>query len=218
MNAPAVSPTQEAGRDHIDDLDQLTVRVPITYPPITANALIHTPPPSAERKLSRASVSGKPPEECGVGLRVGDTFLGFQLMEELGQGAFARVFLAKQESLAGRPVALKVTLRPTREAERLARLQHTNVVPVYSVHNAPPVQVICMPYLGRRTVADVIRVHRDDQSVRDQDGRRTSGTRAARTTNVVDGASGPKSGTIPRPTRPAPRIAGDAPALIGDPV
>ena len=27
-----------------------------------------------------------------------------------------------------------------------------------------------MPYLGRRTVADVIRAYRDDQSVREQSG------------------------------------------------
>ena len=80
--------------------------------------------------------------------RVGDTICGFRLVGELGRGAFARVFLAHQEALADRPVALKVTLRPTREAERLARLQHTNVVPVHSVHDAAPAQLICMPFLG----------------------------------------------------------------------
>ena len=117
MHAPAVTPTREAGPDAAE-MGPLTVRVPVTYPPQTAQALIQTPPPTSERKLSRAVISGQAAEECGVGLRVGDNFLGFQLTEELGQGAFARVFLARQESLAGRPVALKVTLRPTREAER----------------------------------------------------------------------------------------------------
>jgi len=217
MHAPTASPTREAGLDNGADPGPLTIRVPITYPPPTAPALVYTPPPSAERKLSRALLSGRPAEECGVGLRAGDTFLGFELVEELGQGAFARVFLARQAALAGRPVALKVTLRPTREAERLARLQHTNVVPVYSVHNAPPVQVICMPYLGRRTVADLIRAHRDDQSVREQSGRRTSGTRAARTTNVVDGPSDPKSGPVPHAVRSVPIAPGERPPLIGDP-
>jgi serine/threonine protein kinase/Tfp pilus assembly protein PilF len=217
MHAPTATPTREAGLAEAHDLGPLTVRVPVTFPPLTAHALIGTPPPTAERKLSRAVLSGQSPEECGVGLRVGDTFLGFQLVEELGQGAFARVFLARQESLAGRPVALKVTLRPTREAERLARLQHTNVVPVYSVHNAPPVQVICMPYLGRRTVADVIRSYRDDNSVREQGGRRTSGTRAARSTNVADSSSDPKSSPARPVAQPIRVVPGDGPHLIGDP-
>ena len=217
MHAPTATPTREAGLAEAHDPGPLTVRVPITFPPLTAHALISTPPPTAERKLSRAVLSGQSPEECGVGLRVGDTFLGFQLVEELGQGAFARVFLARQESLAGRLVALKVTLRPTREAERLARLQHTNVVPVYSVHNAPPVQVICMPYLGRRTVADVIRTYRDDNSVREQGGRRTSGTRAARSTNVADSSAAPKSSTTRTAAQPIRVVPGDGPDLIGDP-
>lgn len=216
MHAPSGTPTREAGLAEAHDLGPLTVRVPVTFPPRTAHALSYTPPPTAERKLSRAVFSEQLPEECGVGLRVGDSFLGFQLVEELGQGAFARVFLARQESLAGRPVALKVTLRPTREAERLARLQHTNVVPVYSVHNAPPVQVICMPYLGRRTVADVIRTYRDDNSVREQGGRRTSGTRAARSTNVADSSSDPKSSPARRAAQPI-RVVPGGPDLIGDP-
>jgi serine/threonine protein kinase len=169
--------------------------------------------------LSRSLAPDGTADESGVGLRAGDTFLGFELIEELGQGAFARVFLARQQSLAGRPVALKVTLRPTREAERLARLQHTNVVPVYSVHNAPPVQVICMPYLGRRTIADVIRAYRADHSSREHVGRKTSGTRAARTTDLVESGSGPKSGpkpvVAPKPVTVAP---GDVPGLVGDPI
>lgn len=97
-------------------------------------------------------------------LRPGDTFYGFELVEELGQGAFARVFLAQQRALAGRLVVLKISRRPTREAERLARLQHTNVVPVYSVHDDPPVQIICMPFLGRTTIADVLRQYRWQRS------------------------------------------------------
>ncbi len=221
MHAPVSAPTREAGPvpDAADQPQQLTVRVPIVYPPPTAAAaLITTPPPSGDRKLSRSVFNDTNADESGVGLRVGDTFLGFNLVEELGQGAFARVFLAHQQSLAGRPVALKVTLRPTREAERLARLQHTNVVPVYSVHNAPPAQVICMPFLGRRTIADVIRAYRNEHSSRENTGRKTSGTRAARSTNVLESGSRPKikSGPVAAP-KPRAALPGD-PALIGDPL
>jgi serine/threonine protein kinase/Flp pilus assembly protein TadD len=219
MHAPVASPTREANGTETPDGGPMTERVPIFCPPMTAHALVQTPPPSSERRLSRSVVSHNTENECGVGLRVGDTFHGFHLVEELGQGAFARVFLAHQESLAGRPVALKVTLRPTREAERLARLQHTNVVPVYSVHNAPPVQVICMPYLGRRTIADVVRSYRNELSSRDLSGRRTSGTRAtARTTNAADSGVLPKSGVLSTIVRPASITLDGAPDLIGDPI
>src|SRR5262245_8726718 len=39
---------------------------------------------------------------------VGDDFLGFRIVGELGRGAFGRVFLARQGDLADRFVALKV--------------------------------------------------------------------------------------------------------------
>lgn len=87
---------------------------------------------------------------------VGSRLLHFQLDEELGRGAFARVYLARQESLANRLVVLKVTTVHTDEPQTLARLRHTNIVPVYSVHKSGPVQVVCMPYLGRATLGQVI--------------------------------------------------------------
>src|SRR5262249_9142922 len=36
-------------------------------------------------------------------------------------------------------------------------LQHTNIVPVYSVHRTGPLQVLCMPYFGATTLAVVVR-------------------------------------------------------------
>ncbi|HJZ54134.1 MAG TPA: protein kinase, partial [Gemmataceae bacterium] len=151
--------------------------------------------------------------------RSGETFLGFALVEELGRGAFARVFLARQESLANRLVALKVTRRPTREAEKLARLQHTNVVPVYSVHEARPVQVICMPFLGRRTIADALRRYHQEHPSRAPSARRTSRTRKDCTT-APSGSGAGSSGGVMSGTRPG-SVAGpdphpDAPPLIGD--
>ena len=135
-----------------------TVRLP-EFMPAAMPAV--TPPPVGSRlSLSAPGSVATTPAALGTMPEVGETFLGFKLVDELGRGSFARVFLAEQEALAGRQVALKVTLKPNREAERLARLQHANVVPVYSVHAAPPVQVICMPFLGRRTIADQLRLHR----------------------------------------------------------
>jgi serine/threonine protein kinase/Flp pilus assembly protein TadD len=134
----------------------------------TSSGVDLTPPPPP-RRLSLESSSPPTPVpttwDVIPELRAGNNFNGFELVEELGQGAFARVFLARQKALAGRLVVLKISRRPTREAERLARLQHTNVVPVYSVHNDPPLQIICMPFLGRQTIADLLRQYRWHRSV-----------------------------------------------------
>ncbi len=81
-------------------------------------------------------------------------FPEFEPVEELGKGAFGRVFLARQRDLADRLVAIKVTSDTTTEPERLARLQHTNIVPVYSVHRTAHWQAICMPFFGRHTLKD----------------------------------------------------------------
>ena len=86
----------------------------------------------------------------------GEQFAGFSLIAVLGRGAFATVFLAQQADLARRPVALKVTNLRTLEPQHLARLQHTNIVPIYSLHEANGLLAVCMPYLGDRTLADVI--------------------------------------------------------------
>lgn len=142
--------------------------VPLIGISSTSSSADLTPPPPSRRLALR--LSSPPSSAAGTSedvipdLRPGNTFYGFELVEELGQGAFARVFLARQQALAGRLVVLKISRRPTREAERLARLQHTNVVPVYSVHNDPPVQIICMPFLGRRTIADLLREYRLQRS------------------------------------------------------
>ncbi|MGL4555072.1 MAG: serine/threonine-protein kinase, partial [Gemmataceae bacterium] len=87
---------------------------------------------------------------------VGGEFLGFRLIAELGRGSFGRVFLGRQPDLSDRLVALKVSTEVLTESRKLARLQHTNIVPVYSVHRAGPLQAVCMPYYGSATLADVL--------------------------------------------------------------
>jgi serine/threonine protein kinase/predicted Zn-dependent protease len=86
---------------------------------------------------------------------LGATVWDFQLEEELGRGAFGRVYLARQQGLADRRVALKVTARSD-EPRQLAQLQHTNVVPIYSMHTQGALQAICMPFLGRTTLDQLV--------------------------------------------------------------
>jgi hypothetical protein len=88
--------------------------------------------------------------------RAGSHFLGFHLIHELGRGAFGRVYLAQQGELANRPVALKITTDWFGESYTLAQLQHTNIVPIYSVHRAPPFEAICMPYFGATTLSRIL--------------------------------------------------------------
>ncbi len=88
--------------------------------------------------------------------RAGESFLGFRLHGELGRGAFGRVFLAQQNDLANRWVALKVAPDLGGESQTLAQLQHTHIVPIYSVHEDGPLQAVCMPYFGATTLAHVL--------------------------------------------------------------
>ena len=89
---------------------------------------------------------------------VGQTIAGFFLVEELGRGSFARVFLAEERQLSDRPVALKVARTGSREPQLLARLQHTHIVPVHSYRTDPATELhlLCMPYFGRVTLARLL--------------------------------------------------------------
>ncbi|MEA2631687.1 MAG: eukaryotic-like serine/threonine-protein kinase, partial [Chloroflexota bacterium] len=88
----------------------------------------------------------------------GQTIAGFYLVEELGRGSFARVFLAQERQLADRLVALKVAKAGSREPQTLARLQHTHIVPVHSTRTDPAtgLHLLCMPFFGRLTLARVL--------------------------------------------------------------
>lgn len=97
-------------------------------------------------------------EQALVWPQPGDHFLGFDLVRELGRGAFARVFLATEPALGHRRVAIKISMRGSAEAETLGRLIHSNIVPVHSVQQDEEsgLTAICMPYLGGATLCDVL--------------------------------------------------------------
>jgi serine/threonine protein kinase/tetratricopeptide (TPR) repeat protein len=99
-----------------------------------------------------------PPGEhcCPSFPRASETRFGFYLLSELGRGTFGRAFLAKEESLAHRLVVLKVGTDLSDESRKLARLQHPNIVPVYSFHREGALQAICMPYLGPVTLSHLL--------------------------------------------------------------
>jgi len=92
-----------------------------------------------------------------------EEFLDYRICTELGRGAIGRVYLAKELSLGGRYVALKVSPYGHNEAKLLAKLNHPHVVPIYSVREDKDVGLtaVCMPYQGRTTLADLLGVIQD---------------------------------------------------------
>lgn len=127
------------------------------WPAISA-AVGSVSPDSASAATNRPVGSGHvPPRDVACRFpAVGTDLSGFHLEAELGRGAFSRVYLARQGELAGRRVVLKVSTESFAEADRLAQLQHGNIVPIYSVHQTGTLSAVCMPYFGPTTLADVL--------------------------------------------------------------
>jgi tetratricopeptide (TPR) repeat protein len=100
------------------------------------------PPPGALTALLRAMAAEPAPEETVQLPLVQGAIVGrFEIVRELGRGAFGVVYEARDREL-GRAVALKI-VRPgrassgesqlAREAEAVARLSHPNLVTLYEV-------------------------------------------------------------------------------------
>ncbi len=90
----------------------------------------------------------------------------FQIIRELGRGGMGVVYEAEQTPLR-RVVALKVLRfgvvadqeamqRFQREAETVARLHHTNIVPIFAVGCERGVHYYAMQYIAGRSLADVL--------------------------------------------------------------
>jgi len=95
-------------------------------------------------------------DEPAVGHLVGE----FLLLEELGRGAFGRVFLAGQDAL-NRKVALKVSRQRAMTAEEgksLGGLEHDHIVKVYSTftHGATGWHCLCLQYVAGTDLKAVI--------------------------------------------------------------
>ena len=105
--------------------------------------------------LSQSSsvYSARAPED----VHPGDTVDDFDLLALLGQGQFAKVFLARQRTMQ-RLVALKVSARRGAEAQTLAQLNHPHIVHVFDQRYIPDrsLQLVYMTYLAGGTLSDVV--------------------------------------------------------------
>lgn len=84
----------------------------------------------------------------------------FSVVEQLGRGALGTVYLCRQTNLSDRQMVVKTGREILSEARSLSRLAHQNIVPIYSVEtdDLTGAQLLCMPFLGRSTLCDVVDV------------------------------------------------------------
>ncbi|NND98716.1 MAG: serine/threonine protein kinase [Pirellulaceae bacterium] len=107
------------------------------------------------------------PPELEIGSRVDD----FLIIQTLGSGAFAHVYLAKQISMA-RLVALKVSRGTGDEPQALSQFDHPNIVRVFDQRelDEPQVHLLYMQFHPGGTLADVVKLVRR-HSPSDRDGQ-----------------------------------------------
>jgi serine/threonine protein kinase len=100
------------------------------------------------------AVPTKDAVEVGPGQQLDD----FDLIKELGAGAFAKVFLARQVSMQ-RFVALKVSADKSDEPQTLAQLDHPHIVRVYDQRIVPErhLRLLYMQYIPGGTLQDVVK-------------------------------------------------------------
>lgn len=108
---------------------------------------------SEKPEATAAVTHRKRPPEFHVGRKVDD----FVIIQTLGSGAFANVYLARQVSMS-RLVALKVSKGTGDEPQALAQFDHPNIVRVFDQRalDDPPVHLLYMQFQPGGTLADVV--------------------------------------------------------------
>lgn len=90
--------------------------------------------------------------------KVGEAFGKFHVIEELGRGSLARVYLCLQCDLGNRPAVIKAAFHADLEASILGKLDHPNITPIHSTGyvEESDLYYLCMPYRGRSTLVDLL--------------------------------------------------------------
>ncbi|MBN1430498.1 MAG: serine/threonine protein kinase [Anaerolineae bacterium] len=97
---------------------------------------------------------------------IGRTLGTYEILDEIGHGGMANVYLATQPSI-GREVAIKVlpphfmqdrtfVKRFTREVQVIAKLQHPHILPVHDFGEQDGLPYIVMTYMTGGTLSDLI--------------------------------------------------------------
>lgn len=109
---------------------------------------------SSKPEATSAVANRHRPPEFDVGEQVDD----FVIVQTLGSGAFANVYLARQVSMS-RLVALKVSRGTGDEPQALAQFDHPNIVRVFDQRELqnPPAHLLYMQFHPGGTLADVVK-------------------------------------------------------------
>ena len=104
--------------------------------------------------------------------RIPERFGPYRVVRSIGRGGMGEVYEAVEEPL-GRHVAIKtlrrdatsesLLLRFDRERRTLARLHHTNVVPIYATGSEGDLLYFAMPYLAGASLGQVIKTARSHE-------------------------------------------------------
>src|SRR5262245_20582726 len=113
--------------------------------------------PPSPATTDGSTVCGSPAPSAVVSSvlsRMGD----FEIVEELGRGAFATVYLARQLSL-GRLIALKVSDTQDSEARTLAVLEHEHIVRVFTetIDAVRGMRLLCMQFVPGTNLERLLR-------------------------------------------------------------
>ena len=104
------------------------------------------------------STAARPALERAPTFADGSQVDDFTILHSLGQGGFANVYLARQNSMH-RLVALKVSHRGSDEPIALSQLDHPNIVRVYDQRALadPPMVLLYMQYIPGGTLLEIVR-------------------------------------------------------------
>ncbi|MTE11974.1 serine/threonine-protein kinase [Nocardia aurantiaca] len=143
----------------------------------------------AERDYRSTLIARPQAQHALEGIEVGDRVDDFDLLVELGSGAFARVFLARQRSMQ-RLVAVKISQNHGTESETLAQLDHEHIVRVFDQRllSDQELKLLYMQYLPGGTLSKVLALVRSREP-----GERDGGLLL----EAVDSAMRDKGGLIP---------------------
>jgi serine/threonine protein kinase len=127
----------------------------------------------------------------------GDELGSCVVIEEIGRGAWARVYLCRQPDLGDRQVVVKLGGGSRLEAHTLGRLNHPNIVPMHSADIDPLTGklMLCMPFLGRSTLHDLIDLAHADGQAPAVDVRRQAATQWDQPTDASGAGAPPPPAT-----------------------
>ena len=138
----------------------MNFRAPASVSPVVSSTVItEATRPSLDRTATMHPTVRRGLDRFEVGARVGD----FELLTELGSGAFARVFLARQRSMQ-RLVAVKISADSGTEPQTLAQLDHDYIVRVFDQlvldppdDGSPRLRLLYMQFLPGGTLLGLLR-------------------------------------------------------------